>query len=118
MTNFTIAAHQDGEAANVVITGELDMYTAPRLRQEIVGLMSMGARQVTVDLAGVDFVDSTALGILVGGLKRLRQSHGDLMLRSPRPGTRRVLEMTGLTRIFTIRTEGTEPTSTSPPTST
>jgi anti-sigma B factor antagonist len=78
------------------------MYTAPRLREGLVELAAKGARLVTVDLAGVNFIDSTALGVLVGGLKRLRQSDGDLMLRSPRPSAVKVLEMTGLTRVFTI----------------
>jgi len=102
MNNFTIDADQDGDAATVVVVGELDMYTAPRLRESLVELATKGALLVTVDLAGVNFVDSTALGVLVGGLKRLRQSDGDLVLRGPRPGALKVLEMTGLTRVFTI----------------
>ena len=102
MNEFIIVGQRDGDAADVVVSGELDMYTAPQLRERLVTLASEGARYVTVDLAEVNFVDSTALGVLVGGLKRLRQFDGDLLLRSPQPGTYKVLEMTGLTRIFTI----------------
>ncbi len=109
MNEFIIVGQRDGDAADVVVSGELDMYTAPQLRERLVTLTSEGARYVTVDLAEVNFVDSTALGVLVGGLKRLRQFDGDLLLRSPQPGTYKVLEMTGLTRIFTITRDGTRP---------
>jgi anti-sigma B factor antagonist len=102
MDDFTIDADKDCDTATLVVAGELDMYTAPRLREALVELAARGALVVTVDLAGVTFVDSTALGVLVGGLKRLRQCNGDLVLRSPRPGALKVLEMTGLTRVFTI----------------
>jgi anti-sigma B factor antagonist len=106
VTEFSIATTKDGIVADVVVAGELDMYTAPRLRDALVELTATGARQVTVDLAGVVFVDSTALGVLVGGLKRLRQADGDLALRSPRPGAMKVMEMTGLNRVFTITYDG------------
>ncbi len=102
MTEFGLLVNHTNGTASVVVSGELDMYTAPRLRQELVGLVAQGARQVTVDLEGVGFVDSTALGVLVGGLKRLRQLDGDLTLRSPSPRTLEVLEITGLTKVFTV----------------
>jgi anti-sigma B factor antagonist len=102
MTDFGLMVDHDTDHANVVVSGELDMYTAPRLRQELVGLVSQGTRRVTVDLAAVNFVDSTALGVLVGGLKRLRQLNGDLTLKSPSARTLRVLELTGLTKVFTV----------------
>jgi anti-sigma B factor antagonist len=102
VTDFTIATDRVGDTADLVVTGELDMYTAPRLREQLVELATVGVRQVIVDLAGVRFIDSTALGVLVGGLKRLRQSDGELVLRGPRPGALRVLELTGLTRVFTV----------------
>lgn len=104
MTDFGLLVNHVDETASVVVRGELDMYTAPQLRQELVGLVAQGARQVTVDLEAVGFVDSTALGVLVGGLKRLRQLEGDLMLRSASPRTLKVLEITGLTKVFTVTT--------------
>lgn len=84
------------------LLGELDMSTAPRLREELLRLASDGATQVTVDLSGLAFVDSTGLSVLITGLKRLREAGGDMALRSPQPSTRRVLEITGLTEVFAI----------------
>ena len=82
--------------------GELDVNTAPELREQLAQLVNDGAR-IVVDLADVSFVDSTALSVLVSALKRLRQADGDLALASPTPSVRRVFEITGLTRLFTIR---------------
>ncbi|HET7720100.1 MAG TPA: STAS domain-containing protein [Acidimicrobiales bacterium] len=86
----------------VRLLGELDMSTAPQLRDELLRLVSGGATMVTVDLSELAFVDSTGLSVLITGLKRLRQQGGELALRSPTPGTRRVLEITGLTEVFPI----------------
>ncbi len=113
MSQFGLVVNHSGDDASVVVQGELDVYTAPQLRQELVSLVAQGARQVTVDLQGVGFVDSTALGVLVGGLKRLRQIDGDLTLRGPSAGIVRVLEMTGLTKVFNVVTSA-GPASASP----
>ncbi len=89
-------------AYEVHLHGELDLSTAPQLREELVRLTSDGATAVTVDLSELEFVDSTGLSVLITGLKRLREKGGDMELRSPNPGTRRVLEITGLTEVFSI----------------
>lgn len=86
----------------VRLLGELDMSTAPQLREELLRLTAAGATMVTIDLSELAFVDSTGLSVLITGLKRLREQGGELALRSPTPGTRRVLEITGLTEVFPI----------------
>lgn len=86
----------------VVVRGELDVYTAPRLHQRLVGLIAEGNSGVTVDLAELDFIDSTGLSVLLSALKRLRQREGELRLRSPTSSTYKLLEMTGLTKVFSI----------------
>jgi len=91
-----------GPRYEVYVHGELDMSTAPRLSETLASLDSEPGAVVTVDLAGMTFVDSTGLTVLIDGLKRLRQGGGDLVLRSPASRTRRVLEITGLTQVFAI----------------
>ena len=86
----------------VRLLGELDMSTAPQLRDELARLASTGAGVVTLDLSDLAFIDSTGLSVLITSLKRLRSQGGDLALRSPTPGTRKVLEITGLTEVFSI----------------
>jgi anti-sigma B factor antagonist len=86
----------------VRLVGELDLSTAGLLREELDRLISDGARLVTLDLAELSFVDSTGLSVLIGALKQVRGQGGDIILRSPTPGTRKVLEITGLTEVFSI----------------
>ncbi len=86
----------------VAVTGEVDIATAPKLREKLVELASQGAQQVVVDLNGVEFLDSTGLGVLIGGMKRLRGLDGDLTLVCTQPRILKVFEITGLNRAFTI----------------
>jgi anti-sigma B factor antagonist len=86
----------------LTIKGEVDVYSAPRLREKLVELVSEGHRQIVADLEGVDFLDSTGLGVLVGGLKRLRSNDGDLRLVCSQPRIVKVFEITGLTTVFRI----------------
>ena len=86
----------------VRLLGELDLGTAPQLRDELDRLAADGAKLVTVDLSDLAFIDSTGLSVLINALKRIREQGGDMALRSPTPGTRKVLEITGLTEVFSI----------------
>jgi anti-sigma B factor antagonist len=86
----------------LTVTGEVDVYSAPRLREKLVELVSEGHRQIVADLEAVDFLDSTGLGVLVGGLKRLRSNDGDLRLVCTQARILKVFEITGLTSVFRI----------------
>jgi anti-sigma B factor antagonist len=93
------ATEQDGVAV-VSVFGEVDVSTAPRLRQQLVETASSGHDWVVVDLDGLDFLDSTGLGVLVSGLKRFRTQGGDLLLVCNARRILRVFEITGLTQVF------------------
>ena len=80
----------------VHVSGELDAYTATRLRDSLAGLISVGARHIVVDLADVSFMGASGLGVLVGACKRLQRDDGKLVLRSPRPNVQNLIEITGL----------------------
>src|SRR5689334_20187268 len=86
----------------LAVRGEVDVYTAPRLREKLVELVSQGRYRIVVDLEAVDFLDSTGLGVLVGGLKRLRSHEGDLLLVCTQHRILKVFEITGLTKVFAI----------------
>jgi anti-sigma B factor antagonist len=84
------------------VKGEVDVYTSPQLRDELYRLIDGGATRVALDLSGMDFIDSSGLGVLVGALKRVREQAGDLELRGVQPATRKILDITGLTQVLTI----------------
>lgn len=86
----------------IELEGEVDVYTAPQLKQQMIGLLEAGSNEMVVDLSKVEYLDSTALGVLIGGLKRVRERDGNLPLICPSPRIRRVFEITGLDKIFDI----------------
>ncbi len=97
----------DGVAV-VAVTGEVDLYTAPRLKQALLELIDDGSRKVLVDLSHATFIDSTTLGVLMGAVKRLRPAGGELAIACSDPNIRRIFEITLLDRIFAIYGESDE----------
>ena len=93
-----------GDCAVLQVTGEVDAYTAPMLREQIRELAAKGAMHLIADLDRVDFLDSTGLGALVGGLRRLRQAGGSLALAISTPRTLRIFQITGLTKALAVQT--------------
>src|SRR5689334_1367240 len=95
--------HYDKDGIEVVdVEGEIDIYTAPRLRELLIDLVSKNDYQLIVNLEKVGFVDSTRLGVLVGGLKRVRAHDGSLDLVCTREQILKILKITGLTKVFGI----------------
>ena len=84
------------------VQGEIDMYTAPRLRELLIDLVSQGSYQLVVNLDKVGFLDSTGLGVLVGGLKRVRAHDGSLDLVCTQQRILKIFKITGLTQVFGI----------------
>jgi anti-sigma B factor antagonist len=96
--------HEDGWTI-LVAGGELDLYTAPRLRDEVLARVDEGADRIAIDLNGVGFIDSTGLGILVACLKRVRELDGRLVLIAPETSPlRRLLSLTGLEQVLPTHT--------------
>jgi anti-sigma B factor antagonist len=100
--DFRLSTEEGADGPVLRVEGEVDVYTSPALRDELYRIIEGGAERVVVDLAAMDFIDSSGLGVLVGALKRIRERSGDLELRSMQPPARKVLEITGLTQVFTI----------------
>jgi anti-sigma B factor antagonist len=85
------------------VAGEIDLYTAPRLHSELMSALAASTPvQLVVDMAGVEFCDSTGMNVLLAAQRRAREAGGDLQLASPRPAIRKVLQVTGLESVFTV----------------
>ncbi|MEN6357525.1 MAG: STAS domain-containing protein [Armatimonadota bacterium] len=101
--NFKIDVRTlEKELPLIELEGEVDVYTAPQLKQQIINILEDGTKELMVNLTKVDYLDSTALGVLIGGLKRMREVDGNMVLICPSPRIRRVFEITGLDKIFDI----------------
>jgi anti-sigma B factor antagonist len=87
----------------VTISGEIDLYTAPRLHSELAGLLADGMpARVVVDMSGVEFCDSTGMNVLLSCLRRARERGGELEIAAPKPAVRKILQVTGLDSVFTL----------------
>lgn len=98
-----VSTEYRGDHAVVSVHGEVDLYTAPRLQTELAALAHDGASQVVVDLSKVEFCDSTGMNVLLSAMKRFREQGGNLELAAPRAAVRRILEVTGLDTVFSVR---------------
>lgn len=103
-SRFSVEVDTAGDRPRVTVRGEVDVYTSPELKQAFESLLhgDAGAQTVVIDVSGLDFIDSTGLGVLVGALKRSRASGGDVVLTTPPPSIMKVFEITGLNSLFTI----------------
>lgn len=101
-SNFEMRIKQEEGATVIELIGDLDFHTARRLREQLLELHTQGSNNVVLDMSQLEFIDSSGLSVLVAGLKRLRNSDGNLSLRSIPDQTRRVLEVSGLSRVLSI----------------
>lgn len=121
---FALTSAYLGRHAHVVtVSGDLDVNTAPRLREELVRAADEGAMEIVVDILKVPFVDSVALGVLVEASKGTRARGGVFKVVCDDLRIARIIEITGLDRIFRIHTtlraaldslEGSDPVRTVP----
>jgi anti-sigma B factor antagonist len=101
--NFDINTEELGNDAYVIsLTGEVDLYTAPEFKEQLLEIVGKGGKEVVVDLSNTTFIDSTTLGVLVGGVKRLRPNGGQLTLVCSDRNITKIFEITGLDKVFPI----------------
>lgn len=97
-----------GDTVLLSLEGQVDLHTAPELRDQLVSAIEDGAVNVVVDLSDTTFIDSTTLGVLVGGVKRLRPNGGQLSIVCSDRNITKIFEITGLNRIFPIHADRAE----------
>jgi anti-sigma B factor antagonist len=102
LVDLKLGHHAQDGIEVIDVQGEIDMYTAPRLRELLIDLVGKGSYRLVVNLDEVGFLDSTGLGVLVGGLKRVRARDGSLDLVCTQQRILKILKITGLTEVFGI----------------
>ncbi|MFI0351750.1 STAS domain-containing protein [Actinomadura sp. 9N407] len=99
---FAVAHRVEHGLTVVKISGEIDVFTSPRLREMLLDIIDSGAAHLVVDLSEVTFLDSTGLGVLVGIYHRLRARDGSMSFMGANDRVRRVFHVTQLTKIFVL----------------
>jgi len=92
----------DDDRHVVAVRGEIDLFTAPDLKATLLSAIDAGKSRIVVDLTDTAFLDSTALGVLIGAIKRVRARDGALTIVNTDPNIAKTFEITGLDQIFTI----------------
>ena len=100
--DLSLDTREQGGCTVIEVGGEIDVYTAPKLRECIVDLVNRGNYHLVVDMEDVEFLDSTGLGVLVGGLKRVRAHDGSLRRVCTQERLLTIFRITGLTKVFAI----------------
>jgi anti-sigma B factor antagonist len=102
--NFNLSSEKVEDGADYVVSlgGEVDLYTAPELKQELHRLVGEGATRIVIDMSETTFIDSTTLGVLLSVVKRVRPEGGAVVLVCPDRNVKRIFEITLLDRVFAI----------------
>lgn len=100
--DLTLTTREADGRTVVAVGGEIDVYTAPRLRDKITELVNTGHHALIIDMEAVEFLDSTGLGVLVGGLKKVRAEDGSMSLVCSQDRLLKIFRITGLAKVFTI----------------
>ena len=100
--DLTLSTREVDGTTIVAVGGEIDVYTAPKLRDKITELVGDGVFSIVIDMESVEFLDSTGLGVLVGGLKKVRAHDGSLELVCTQDRLLKIFRITGLAKVFVI----------------
>ncbi|MBO0826356.1 MAG: STAS domain-containing protein [Streptosporangiales bacterium] len=100
--DLSLSTRVQGDRTVIDVAGEVDVYTAPKLRETLIELVAQGSYHLVVNMEEVEFLDSTGLGVLVGGLKRVRAHDGSLRLVCSQERILKIFRVTGLAKVFPI----------------
>ncbi len=100
--NLKVKKKEKDRAGVIELSGEVDLHTAPVFKEALYELVEAGRDQIIVDLDGLEFMDSSGLGVLLGALRRIKTSGGNLHLVCTRENILKIFEVTGLDKVFLI----------------
>ncbi|AZU64553.1 anti-sigma factor antagonist [Neobacillus mesonae] len=100
--DLKIEKQKNDREIEVKLAGEIDAFTAPKLREELLPLAEGGNKTIIVNLQDVSYLDSTGLGVFVGLFKQLKNTGGELQLIELSDRLKRLFEITGLSHVMNI----------------
>ncbi len=100
--DLKITIRKNGTIPVIDLSGEVDAYTSARFREIMIETIESGGASLIVSMAAVEYIDSSGLGALVGGLKRASERNGRILVVCSQPQVRKVFEITGLEKVFPL----------------
>ncbi len=99
--NLEINHSQINEVTHVItLTGEVDAYTAPKLKQELIPVTEKPETEIVIDLSNIEYMDSTGLGVIIAGLKSAQKNNNQLKVTGLTPRVERLFKITGLLELL------------------
>ena len=103
-----ITSERSEGVCSIALRGEVDVYTAPRLKEALVSAIESGCSNVVIDMEKVGFIDSSGLGVLVSALRRARENGGAVRIVCTRDNILKIFRITGLDKVFPIFADAAE----------
>lgn len=100
--DFELQVGEQAGRAVLTVAGDLDVQSAPQLRDRISELLDAGSTELVVDLRPAEFIDSSGLSAMVAGLKEVKEHGGDMAVVCPQGKIRRVIEIVALDQVFAL----------------
>ncbi|CAA7623930.1 Anti-sigma factor antagonist [Candidatus Terasakiella magnetica] len=99
---MSITTEADGERQIISMSGKLDSTNAPEAERAVMGALAEGSLKVVLDLAGLEYVSSAGLRVVLMAVKRLKAAGGQLILCSVQPGVKEILDIAGFTAVLSL----------------
>lgn len=100
--NLTIDIKEDGNKYTVQLRGEIDVYTAPALREKLIPLTEQAGNNIKVDLEEISYLDSTGLGAFIHAYKSSKQHNSEIEIIHVKDRVFRLFQVTGLNDIMEV----------------
>lgn len=101
-SELKIKEAQSGETVNIVLSGEVDIYTSQELKERLYGIADCTNADIRIDCKELNYIDSTGLGIFVGTLKRVKQNGKKIIISNLKESIKKLFIITGLDKVFVI----------------
>lgn len=101
-TDLNLQVHKVDSIPVLKLSGDVDEFTCSKLREKLRTLLDEGEFSIVIGVEGVNYIDSSGLGTLVGGLRRLAEHDGGMAISGANQQIQRVLAITGLNKIFAV----------------
>ena len=99
---------QERKRWSVSIVGEVDIFNSADMKKSLTELINQNNTDIVLDCKYLDYIDSTALGALVGVLKNVKSYGGSIYLRNVKPSLGKLFKITNLDKVFLIEGDGSE----------
>ncbi|MBS4539321.1 STAS domain-containing protein [Clostridium sp. D2Q-11] len=83
--------------------GEIDIYTAPKFKETLLNVIEARESDIIIDGENLEYIDSTGLGVLISGLKKLKETNKNITIINLRPNISKLFEITGLNKVFIVK---------------